>query len=147
MATQEQIQTLLGALHRAPPSEHFQKLDKRDMGIRAVLKYLSEVSDHATAGEISKALGVSTARVAVLLKKMVSKGLLEKQSDPTDGRLVVIRLSRLGQDTADRLREEMYAHIGALIDEIGMERLLEFTAISNEIRAVMEKRKKSEQSG
>ena len=137
MATQKQIETLLEALHKAPPSEQFQKIDTSSVGIRAILKYLSESSDHATAGEISKALGVSTARVAVLLKKMVGKGLLEKQSDPSDGRLVVVRLSRLGKDTADRLRHELYAQLGTLIDEIGMERMLEFAAISNEIHAVM----------
>ena len=137
MATQTQIETLLEALHKAPPSEQFQKIDASSVGIRAILKYLSESSDHATAGELSKALGVSTARVAVLLKKMVVKGLLEKQSDPSDGRLVVIRLSKLGKDTAEQLRHELYAQLGTLIDEIGMERMLEFAAISNEIHAVM----------
>lgn len=138
MATQAQIEILLEVLQKAPPSEHFQKIDKSTMGIRAILRYLSESSEQATAGEISKALGVSTARVAVLLKKMVAKNLLEKQSDPADGRLVVVRLSSLGNDTARRLRSEMYTQLGILIDGIGMERMLEFAAISREIRAVME---------
>lgn len=147
MATQGQIETLLEALSRARPSEHFQKIDKSYVGVRAILKHLNEGSDHATAGEISKALGVSTARVAVLLKKMVAKGLLEKQSDPADGRVVVIRLSRLGRDTAEQFRHELYARFGTLIDEIGMERMLEFAAISREIQMVMEKNEKSEDGG
>ncbi len=139
MATEKQIKILLEALHKAPPSDHFQQLDKSSMGIRAILKYLSEIREQATAGEISKALGVSTARVAVLLKKMVGKGLLDKQSDPSDGRLVVVRLSPLGKDTAKQLRNEMYAQLGGLIDEIGMERMLEFAIISNEIHSVIKK--------
>lgn len=139
MATREQVETLLETLHKVPPSEHFQKIDKSAVGVRAILKYLSEISEQATAGEISKVLGVSTARVAVLLKKMVTKGLLEKQSDPADGRLVVVRLSPLGKDTANRLRSEMYAQISTLIDEIGMERMMEFAAISQEIHSVMKK--------
>lgn len=139
MATLEQIETLLEALHKAPPSEHFQKLDKSTMGIRAILKYLSETSETATAGQISRALGVSTARIAVLLKKMEARGLLLKQSDPDDGRLVVVRLSGQGKATADRLRSEMYTQLGELIDEIGMERMLEFAEISREIHAAAQK--------
>ncbi len=143
MATQKQIETLLEALHKAPPAEHLQKIDISSVGIRAILKYLSECSVQATAGEISKALEISTARVAVLLKKMVAKGLLEKQSDPTDGRLVVIRLSQLGKDTAAELRRKMHAQLGVLIDEIGMERMLEFAAISSEIHSVLKKAEKN----
>lgn len=139
MATQAQIETLLEALHKAPPSEHFQKLDKSTMGTRAILKYLSETSETATAGQISRALEVSTARVAVLLKKMVARGLLLKQSDPDDGRLVVVRLSEQGRATAEALRSEMCTQLGALIDEIGMERMLEFAEISCEIHAAAKK--------
>lgn len=145
MATQTQIETLMEALRKAPPSEHFQKIDRSTMGIRAILKYLSEGNGQATAGEISRALRVSTARVAVLLKKMESRGLLEKQSDPTDGRLVVARLSQQGTDTAEQLRRERDTQLGMLIDAIGMERLLEFAAISCEICSVMEKQGKTEE--
>lgn len=137
MATQKQIETLLEELYNASPAEYFQKIDKGSVGIRAILKYLNEISDHATAGEISKVLGVSTARVAVLLKKMVNRGLLEKQGDPSDGRLVVVRLSQLGIETAEHFRHELYTQLGNLIDEIGMERMLEFVAISSEIRSAM----------
>lgn len=133
---------MLGAMRKAPPSEKYQKIDRSSMGIRAILKYLSRENERATAGEISKALGVSTARVAVLLKKMEAKGLLEKQSDPADGRLVVVCLSQQGKDTAEQVRQEIYALIGSLIDEIGMERMLEFAAISNEIHEVIKRTEK-----
>lgn len=147
MATQTQIETLMEALRKAPPSEHFQKIDRSTMGIRAILKYLSEGNEQATAGEISRALGVSTARVAVLLKKMAGRGLLEKQSDPTDGRVVVVRLSQQGREEAEQLRSELQAQLGALIDAIGMERLLEFAAISHEICSVMKQQGQTEEQG
>lgn len=137
MATQKEIETLLKAMHKAPPSEHFQRIDKSTVGIRAILKYLSENSEQATAGEISKGIGVSTARVAVLLKKMNAKGFIEKQGDPTDGRIVLVRLTERGRDTSNQLRRDMYAQIGALIDRLGMERLMQFAEISREIHSVM----------
>lgn len=139
MATQEQVKVLLAAMHKAPPSEKYQKLDMSSMGIRAILKYLSRENERATAGEISKALGVSTARVAVLLKKMVAKGLLEKKSDPADGRLVVVCLSQQGKDAAEQLRQEIYGLLGSLIDEIGLERMLEFAAVSKEIHEIIKR--------
>lgn len=137
MATTEQIETLLDALKKAPPSQHFQSIDRNVAGIRAILKYLNETEDKVTAGRISEHIRVSTARVAVLLKKMVAKGLIEKENDPADARIVVVKLSERGRQTANRVRESIHAQIGDMIDRVGMERMMEFAAISNEIHSVM----------
>lgn len=139
MATKEQIETLLEQLKKAPPSEHFQNIDKNSAGIRAILVYLDETEDKITPGKISEHMKVSTARVAVLLKKMVAKGFIEKENDSTDGRIVVVKLSEHGKQTAVKLKDNLYSHIGEMIDRVGMERMLEFAAISNEIHSVMKK--------
>ena len=139
MATREQIELLLEQLEKAPPSEHFQNIDRNTAGIRAILKFLSEADERVTAGNVSEHIKVSTARVAVLLKKMEAKGLIEKRKDPEDGRIVVVKLSAQGRETAEILRENMYDHIGEMIDKVGIEKLLEFAAISYEIHSVMEK--------
>ena len=137
MATREQVEALLEQLEKAPPSEHFQHIDENTVGIRAILKYLSETDERVTAGKISEHIKVSTARVAVLLKKMAAKDLIEKEQDPADGRIVVVRLSEHGRQTAEMLRESLCKHIGEMIDRVGMDRMLEFAAISNEIHSVM----------
>ena len=137
MATREQIEALLEQLEKAPPSEHFQHIDKNTAGIRAILKYLSETDEKITAGKISEHMKVSTARVAVLLKKMAAKNLIEKEQDPSDGRIVVVKLSEHGMQTADMLRDNLYKHIGEMIDRVGMDRMLEFAEISNQIHSVM----------
>ena len=137
MATNEQIEILLEQLKKAPPSECFQKFDMNTAGIRAILKLLNETDNKVTAGKISEYMNVSTARVAVLLKKMVAKGLIEKENDSSDGRIVVVKLSEYGKQAADEFKENLYTHIGELIDKVGMEKMLEFAAISNEIHAAM----------
>lgn len=137
MATNEQIEILLEKFKKAPPSECFQNSDMNTAGIRAILKLLNETDERITAGKIREYMKVSTARVAVLLKKMVAKGLIERENDLTDGRIVVVKLSADGKQLADRLKEDLYIHIGDMIDKVGMERMLEFAAISNEIHAVM----------
>lgn len=139
MATQEQIEELLEQLKKAPPSEQFKSIDKNTAGIRAILHYLNETSDTVTAGKISEHMDVSTARVAVLLKKMVAKGLIEKENDPSDARIVVVKLSEHGKKTAKKIQSEIYAQIGDMIDKVGMNRMLEFASISNEIHSVIKK--------
>lgn len=138
MASEAEIAKLLEELLKAPPSEGFKSIDENTAGIRAILKYLSETDGAATAGRISESMGVSTARVAVLLKKMVDKGLIEKNSDPSDARVVVVRLSEHGAETALKIRSAIYAQIGQMIDTIGMERMMEFAAISQEIHEVIQ---------
>ena len=142
MATKEQIECLLDLLEKAPPSEHFQNIDQNVMGIRAILKYLSETNERVTAGKISEHLKVSTARVAVLIKKMEAKDLIEKEQDPDDGRIVVVKLSEHGRQIAMAASKEVYKSIGEMIDKVGMDKMLEFAKISNEIHSIM---KKSEQ--
>ena len=138
MASTEQIELLLEQLEKAPPSEHFRHIDRNAAGIYAILKYLSEVGEAVAAGKISEHMNVSTARVAVLLKKMEVKGLIEREKDPEDGRSVLVKLSEQGKESASAAREEMYKSIGEMIDKVGMERMLEFAAISNEIHSIMQ---------
>lgn len=137
MATDEQIELLLEKLKKAPPSEIFQNVDMSSAGIRAILKILNETDVQITAGKISEYMNVSTARVAVLLKKMVAKGLIEKQQDSSDKRIVVVKLSEHGKQVANMFKDSLYSRIGELIDKIGMDKMLEFAEISNEIHSVM----------
>lgn len=137
MATQEQIEVLLNQLEKTPPSKQFNSIDKNTVGIRAILKYLNESDEMITAGKISKHMHVSTARVAVLLKKMVARGLIEKDNDPTDARVVIVKLSEHGVMTAEQAREDVCKQVGAMIDKVGMDKMKEFVSISNEIHSVM----------
>lgn len=136
MATEEQIKQLMGELEQAPPSQLFQSIDASTVGMRAVLLYLGDMDQVVTAGMVSDFMHVSTARVAVLLKKMEAKGLLEKERDPKDARKVMVCLSAQGMELAEQLHGCIKDHVAAMIDQIGMERMLEFAAIAKEIHAI-----------
>lgn len=136
MATEEQVKRLMGELKQAPPSQLFQSIDASTAGMRAILLYLGDMDQVVTAGMVSDYMHVSTARVTVLLKKMEAKGLLEKERNPKDARKVMVRLSAQGQELAEQLHGCMNDRVAAMIDQIGMERMLEFAAIANEIHAI-----------
>lgn len=137
MATQAEIELLLNQLKKAPPSGGFKNIDKSTAGIHAVLQYLYETQGVVTAGNISEKMGISTARVAVILKKMTAKGLIEKEKDVSDGRVVVVRISDAGREKAEQMKVNICTQIELMIDKIGMERMLEFAEISKEIHILM----------
>ena len=137
MATKEQIDTLFRELEKAPPSEHFKYFDESTAGIQAILKYLNTTEKEASAGKISNHIKVSTARTAVLLKKMEAKNLIERKPDPDDGRMVIVKLSEHGKQKASAIHENVCRSLGEMIDKVGMDRMLEFVEISNEIHKLM----------
>lgn len=145
MATGEQIQLLLDRLipdqmFPVSPTEFQKRIEEANYGIGAALRFLYFSEEPViTAGRISAHLGISTARTAVLLKKMEAKGLIERKTDSGDARKAVIMLSDSGRRAAEKMRENLCAHFGRLIDAIGMERLLEFAAIANEIHEITRK--------
>lgn len=139
MATSEQIRMTVEALQATHPRELFRAVDMQQAGIGAVLHLVYESKDPVTAGNIADFMGVSTARVAVLLKKMAQQELIVKETAEYDGRVTVVRLTDKGHQRVEKMRAHLHASIGSVIDKIGMERLNDFIAISREIRDTLQK--------
>ena len=137
MATQEEISKIIVLLDESHPAKFVKKHNETNAGIGAVLNLLYDSHQPITAGSISKYMNVSTARVAALLKKMEARGFISRQAGKEDGRTVVVHLTETGMETVRKLRENFRRDVGILIDTIGMERLIEYTSISKEIRAVL----------
>ena len=133
MATQEEIRKIITLLDESHPAKFMKKHNETNAGIGAVLNFLYDSDQPMTAGAISKFMNVSTARVAVLLRKMEARDFISRQSGKDDGRTVVVHLTAAGTETVLKLRENFYRDVGILIDTIGMERLIEYTTISKEI--------------
>ena len=137
MATREEIEKMAILLDESHPEKLMKKRNETGAGIGAVLRFLSQSDKPMTAGSISRSINVSTARVAVLLNKMEAKGFVCRTTGTEDARTVVVSLTPLGMETAQKLHESLYQDIGVLIDTIGMDRLIEYANISREIRSVM----------
>lgn len=112
-------------------------LNDTKAGVGAVVKVLNDSPVPISAGTISKKIGVSTARTAVLLKKMSAKNLIVKETDKKDKRKTLVKLSEHGKKTADKMKENLFRHIAFIIDTLGMEKLEQFISLSKEIRSVI----------
>lgn len=138
MATREQIEYIVRELPKAHPANFFKIFNDSNTGIGFAVKLLYAAEDNRlSAGAISEAMGVSTARVAVLLKKMEGKGLITRESDRTDARVTVACLSEAGKTVAEQMQENMLGHISYVIDKVGMEKLKQFIALSVEVKVAM----------
>lgn len=138
MATKEQIDYIISELPKAHPANFFKIFNDANTGIGFAIKLLySAEENRLSAGAISEAMGVSTARVAVLLKKMESKGLISRESDRADARVTVVCLSEAGKNLAEQMQENMLKHISYVIDRVGMEKLKQFMDLSVEVKAAM----------
>ena len=137
MHNQEEIEGLIQAMYDAQPKDLARFMSENQAGIKAVLQLLYLAEGPVTAGTIAEEIGVSTARVAVLLKKMENKDLILREADPEDARVTTVRLSDQGLKTVTAMRQELYRQMGILIDRMGMDRMLEFVAISKEIQDVL----------
>ncbi|HCS14435.1 MAG TPA: hypothetical protein DIV56_01765 [Lachnospiraceae bacterium] len=137
MATDQQISNLLQQMAAAHPGEFYKHMGDTRAGIGAVLKLLYTADTSITAGMISERLDISTARVAVLLKKMVAKGLITKEKDPIDARVTIVKLTEYGRETIEHMWADVKAQMGKVIDEIGEDRLLEYIEINKEIRRIV----------
>ena len=138
MATNEQIDYIISELPKAHPANLFKIFNDSNTGIGFAVKLLYSAEDNRlSAGAISEAMGVSTARVAVLLKKMESKGLITRESDRSDARVTIVCLSQEGKAVAKRMQDNMLQHISYVIDKVGMEKLKQFIELSVEVKVAM----------
>ncbi len=137
MATDTQISNMLKKMMSAHPAEFYKHMDDTRAGIGAVLRLLYTENTPVTAGMISDRLDISTARVAVLLKKMEAKGLVTKEKDTVDARVTIVKLTDFGRETIKNMWKAVREQMGKVIDEIGEERLLEYIEISREIRQIV----------
>ena len=137
MASDGQIKWMFHKMAESHPIEVFKYMDEVKAGIGAVLRLLYEADEPLSAGTISSKLGISTARVAVLLKKMTQKAMITKQQSPNDARVTMVELTAAGRANIERMKNELFAQMGLIIDKVGEERLKEYFEIGEEIRNII----------
>ncbi len=139
MASDKEVIALLQEFSSIHPLEFLQKLDVQSMGISNVLCFLMCADHEVTAGEISDYMNVSTARVAVLLKKMSDKGLIEKHADPSDARRVMVAITDSGKELFEEQQREILLYSGAVVDHFGVDKIKEFIESCRQIREIVDK--------
>lgn len=138
MATKKEIMTVLEKMKAASPVDAVSSLSDSTFGFRAILQYLLDEERSVSAKMIAEKMNISCARVAVLLSKMESKGLVEKKTDDSDMRKLSVSLTEEGISVATKNRNLIYEKIAMVIDYVGLERMREFSNILEDIKKANE---------
>lgn len=142
MATKDEIHMIMDLLHKTRPSHTVEKLAEKDSGAFAVVKYLFEHQYPVRSKDISDSLNISTARMAVLLKKGEAKGLIEKSACPQDARVTLVNLTPQGLAFAEKVHRNHCHVVEDLIDEFGIDYLIRLLDDIGRFKAIMERNHK-----
>lgn len=140
MQTREDMYELLKRFADNMPHKVMTKMEKTNIGIGMVLRCLEEVGSPVSAGEISRYMNVSTARVAVLLRTMSDKGLIVKDSDSFDARKISVSLSEKGREVNRQTTEELIEIMSEIVEKVGSENFELFLSVAGEIKSIVSAR-------
>ncbi len=88
--------------------------------IRA-LSFLYDNGQKAYPGELSQEMGVSTARIAVLIKRMEEKGWVTRSADTQDSRHIIVSLTPAGMEVLQHQRNDTIGLIANALERLGEE--------------------------
>lgn len=134
MNTRKDAQDLLHKLCDCRSRTFFNKIDQSQRGIGFVLVYLQEADHEVIAGDLARELNVSTARIAVLLRKMEKSGLVIRYRSSEDARQTVVEITQEGRAFVDEMKEQTLMKMELLIEKVGKEDMEEFIRISKKIK-------------
>lgn len=129
MTKEEEVRAAMLLFDNNKPHKAFEELSKTRMGFFAVIDHLHQAQKPLTSKEISDAMGVSSARMTVLLKKMEGENFLKKEHSPSDARAILVSLTEKGQKKAVEIEQRRYRC---------MEKILEVYTLA-ELQAIFEK--------
>lgn len=91
-----------------------------ERGSDFVLLYI-QMCENVSPKDLSEAMGVSTARMAVILNSMEQKQLVERKKSTLDGRKTVIAILPEGKKIYEKKKTELRQIVLKLLESLGEE--------------------------
>lgn len=110
MERKELIEDLIKSLSSIKPQKAPESLDNGLKGAVVLLKMLSG-DEVKSSGELASKLNVSTARIAVALNNLESKGYIERTKDSLDARKTLVKITENGKEELFRREEIIKQHL------------------------------------
>ncbi|NLT15597.1 MAG: winged helix-turn-helix transcriptional regulator [Clostridiales bacterium] len=101
-----------------------------------ILNYLVNQNEDALPSELAAAMNTSTARVAMALKSLEMKGLIQRRNDRDDRRKVIVSITNEGSRVVLNEREEMRDRMAMILRELGEKDVREYVRIVDRITEI-----------
>jgi len=103
----------------------------------AVILMYIEQKEGVLPKDISDAMGVTTARVAVALNELAEKGLITREIDDSDRRRVIVKLTPKGHELAAEQKQKYIDKMASFFAELGDHDAKEYVRIMSKIAKIM----------
>ena len=104
-------------------------LPQRAIHSDAMLLMHLECRDKVLPKEISDALGVSTARVAVVLNELEEKGYITREIDSQDRRQIIVKITAEGEKARAEQKQRILNQVTEFLNELGEHDAKEYVRI------------------
>ena len=142
----ETAEYYLSRFSELAPARTLKKVNPSNDGMGFIVRYLYRQGDKVVyAGDLAKASCVSTARIAAALNNLETQGLVERCTAEEDSRKTVVRLTALGLERAEGMKQMLLEQFASLIEEVGTGDMDEFIRISQKMKNAMERMKEEEE--
>ena len=114
----ERLVNLHTSLHLVPINQELSALDR---GTFFALNYLMLHNHSAYPKDLSRSMGVSSARVAALLNHLEKEGFIQRRPDLKDNRQVIVSITDKGIQAICQKRERILDMIAQALESLGLE--------------------------
>ena len=88
-------------------------------GEDSMLLYLLRADARVSAGDLSAGLGLTSGRVANIIRRLEEKGLVNRENDACDMRRVMVGLTESGKAAAEMRLEGCRQRLDSIVDVVG----------------------------
>lgn len=139
MQTEEQIMQILSDLRAIYQTARQHNAENVNQGEKQVLHYLRQTGGQAQPGDISRAMHISTARVAAILGSLDRKGQIIREPLGSDRRCVQVRLTEAGRARLDAIYAHMRDQMTYILQALGPEDAGELCRILHRLPEILSK--------
>ncbi|HLH23708.1 MAG TPA: MarR family transcriptional regulator [Chloroflexota bacterium] len=118
----DQVLGLRSELYRSlRPAREWLEVDLTTSQLKVLFLLFSTAS--ASMGQLAASLGVTLSTVTGIVDRLVEHGMVVREEDPHDRRLVVCRLAPAGVALAERLNHAGNSRLRAVLDRLSLPQL------------------------
>ena len=139
MRREETIDYAIKAAWHAIARMYNQKAAKHDLTMSMGFVLLNIHSEGTPATKIAPLMGLEARSLTRLLKTMEEKGLIYRETDPADKRMVRIVLTKEGKRKKEKSRETVLRFNEAVRSQIHANKLNTFFQVLQDIQKIVDK--------
>lgn len=117
-------------VHREKLVRHINQMSR---GEEYVLLLLKNSKDSLFPRDISKIMGITSARVAAILRRLEEKGLVTRKASTTDHRCTKVIITEKGDSVIAAQQDKAVAYLTKVLTQLGQEDAVKYTEIMKKI--------------